>query len=303
MHVILLGTAAGGGFPQWNCWCPTCRIARVTPRLAHPRTQSSIAFSADGARWFLGNASPDVREQLRQLPPPAGGVNGMRYVPVEGIVLTDAELDHTLGVTLLREGRLLQLITTPAVLRTVTDDSRILPVTQAFATVQTVTAAVGTPVELRYRDGSASGLTVEFLAVKGDAPRFASREEDGHTVAAIVSDAKGASFAFVPGCGELTPALLDRLGRCALVLFDGTFWTDDEMVRLGIGDRPGSAMGHLPLSGDEGSLWTLSELRSHTKVYTHINNTNPILLEQSAEREAVEAAGVVVGMDGMRFEL
>src|SRR5512142_87383 len=127
MHVILLGTAAGGGFPQWNCWCPTCRIARDDPARAHARTQSSIAVSADGVRWFLGNASPDVREQITRLP--HREVTGVRHVPVEGIVLTDAELDHTLGVTLLREGRQLQIIATQAVIRTIAEDSRILPVT------------------------------------------------------------------------------------------------------------------------------------------------------------------------------
>src|SRR6476659_6417746 len=164
VRVILLGTAAGGGFPQWNCWCPTCRIARDDPALAHPRTQSSIAVSADGVRWFLGNASPDVREQITRLP--RAEVTGVRHVPVEGIVLTDAELDHTLGVTLLREGRLLQLIATPAVIRTIAEDSRILPVTQAFAVVQTVEIPLGEATPLVYRDGTQSGLTVEMKAVR-----------------------------------------------------------------------------------------------------------------------------------------
>ena len=302
MHVILLGTAAGGGFPQWNCWCPTCRIARESPARARPRSQSSIAFSTDGVRWFLGNASPDVREQLGHLP--LAPVQGVRHVPVEGIVLTDAELDHTLGVTLLREGRLLQLIATPAVIRTIAEDSRILPVTQAFATVQIAEVALGETTPLAYRDGTPSGLTIEMRAVRGDAPRFARKEEVGHTVAAFITESTtGKSCAFVPGCGGLGPKLLSRLGEADLLLFDGTFWTEDELVRLDISTRPASSMGHVPVSGAEGSLAALSQLSCGTKVYTHINNTNPMLIESSPERAAVEAAGMVVGMDGMRFEI
>lgn len=302
MRVILLGTAAGGGFPQWNCWCPTCRIARENPERARPRSQSSIAFSADGARWFLGNASPDVREQLSHLP--HGAVKGVRHVPVEGIVLTDAELDHTLGIALLREGRLLQLIATAAVMHTIAEDSRVLPVTEAFATVQLVEVDLGDATPLVYRDGSPSGLTVEMKAVRGDPPRFARQEEVGHTAAAFVRDAQtGASFAFVPGCGGLGPKLLSRFDEVDLLLFDGTFWTNDELSRLDISDRPALAMGHVPISGADGSLAALSQLSCRQKVYTHINNTNPMLVETSAERAAVEAAGMIVGMDGMRFEI
>ena len=302
MHVILLGTAAGGGFPQWNCWCPTCRIAREDPARARPRTQSSIAFSADGVRWFVGNASPDVREQLAHLP--HAPVAGVRHVPVEGIVLTDAELDHTLGIALLREGRLLQLIATPAVLRTIAEDSRILPVTQAFATVQTSEVGLGEPTPVDYRDGSPSGLTIEMKAVRGDAPRFARKEEVGHTVAAFITEsASGKSVAFVPGCGGLGPKLLSRLDQVDLLLFDGTFWTEDELIRLDISTRPASSMGHVPISSPEGSLAVLSQLSCGQRVYTHINNTNPMLVESSPERAAVEAAGMIVGMDGMHFEL
>jgi pyrroloquinoline quinone biosynthesis protein B len=302
MHVILLGTAAGGGFPQWNCWCPTCRIARDEPARAHSRTQSSIAFSADGVRWFLGNASPDVREQLAQLP--RAEVAGVRHVPVEGIVLTDAELDHTLGVTLLREGRQLQIIATPAVIRTIAEDSRVLPVTQAFAVVETVEITLGETTPLDYRDGTPSGLTIEMKAVRGDPPRFARKEEVGHTVAAFITDsASGKSCVFVPGCGGLGPKLLARLNEAELLLFDGTFWTDDELIRLGISDRAASAMGHVAISGPEGSLAVLSQLDCRQKVYTHINNTNPMLIEQSPERAAVEGAGMLVGMDGMHFEI
>src|SRR3954447_1463110 len=158
MHVVLLGTAAGGGFPQWNCWCPTCRSGRSQPHRAIPRTQSSAAVSADGERWFLLNASPDVRAQLACLPGLRPG--GVRHVPVEGIVITDAELDHTLGIVLLREARKLQLYATSAVRSILERDSRLLPVTQAFAEVVVTEMPLKIRIPLRYRDGQTSGISV-----------------------------------------------------------------------------------------------------------------------------------------------
>ncbi len=303
MQIILLGTAAGGGFPQWNCWCPSCRVARRDPGRARPRTQSSAAVSADGDRWFLLNASPDVREQLARLPSPAP--EGMRHSPVAGVVATDAELDHTLGIVLLREGRRVRLYLTCAVREVLEHDSSILPVTRAFADVDVVELpAQGGPVPLAYPDGGPSGLTVETFPVPAGPPRFASQELRGHTVGLSLRDAAtGGACAFVPGCGGLDDALLARLDAAALVLFDGTFWTDDELIRLGIGDRTARQMDHLPVSGPGGSLEQLARLRGPRRVYTHINNTNPMLVEDSPERAQVERAGLVVGMDGMRFEV
>lgn len=302
MDVILLGTAAGGGFPQWNCWCPPCRIARTDPARAHPRSQSSAAVSADGQRWFLLNASPDVRDQLRHLdgrPPDA-----LRHVPVEGIVPTDAELDHTLGIALLREGRRLALYATRAVLEVLNHDSRIVPVTFAFARVAEHELALDAPVELRYHDGGGSGLLVTPFAVPGDPPRFARRDLPGHTVGLLVTDrATGGTLAFVPGCGGLDPALAARLAPADLLLFDGTFWADDEMIRLGLSERTARQMDHLPVSGAGGSLAVLRRLPCARKVYTHINNSNPMLVEDSPERAAVMEAGIQVGDDGMRFRL
>jgi pyrroloquinoline quinone biosynthesis protein B len=303
MQIILLGTAAGGGFPQWNCWCPGCRIARGEPRRARPRTQSSAAVSADGRRWFLLNASPDVRDQLARLPvvPP----DGPRYLPVAGVVATDAELDHTLGIVLLREGRRLRLYLTCAVRQVLERDSSILPVTRAFAALEVIELPpLGGPVPLTYDDGSPSGLTVETFPVPAGPPRFASEDLPGHTIGLVLRDAATlGSCAFVPGCGGLDDALLARLDRVTLALFDGTFWTDDELIRLGIGDRTARQMDHLPVSGPAGSLEQLSRLRTPHRVYTHMNNTNPMLVEDSAERAEVERVGLVVGMDGMRFEV
>ena len=287
MHVVLLGTAAGGGFPQWNCWCPICRVGRTAPHRASKRSQSSVAVSLDGERWFLLNASPDVREQLDL--PARANAGWHPPCPVQGIVTTDAELDHTLGIVLLREARQLQLYTTRAVRRILEHDSRILPVTQAFAQVEVVEMPLEAEVPLRYRDGSPSGLTILPFSVPAGPPRFAGEDRPGHTVGLILRDqAGGGSCAYVPGCGGLDQPLLQRLGETDLLLFDGTFWTDDELISLGIGDRRAREMDHQPVSGPSGSLSQLAGLARPTKVYTHINNTNPMLLEGSPERAQVE---------------
>jgi len=302
VQVILLGTAAGGGFPQWNCWCPTCRIARREPARARPRSQSSAAVSADGRRWFLLNASPDVHAQLARIPGPEP--RGMRHVPIEGVVLTDAELDHTLGIVLLREGRYLQLYATPAAQSVIERDSSMLPVTRAFAEVRVEPLAIGGSTALGYRDGCPAGLTVTAFPVPAGPPRFASEDLPGHTVGLLVrDDATGGVCAFVPGCGGLDRTLLDRLAGAELVLFDGTFWTDDELIALGIGQRTARAMDHLPVSGPDGSLEQLAALPARHRVYTHINNTNPMLIEDSPHRLEVERHGLTVGADGMRFTL
>ena len=302
VQVILLGTAAGGGFPQWNCWCPTCRVGRRDPARAQPRSQSSAAVSADGRRWFLLNASPDVHAQLGRLPVPEP--EGMRHVLVEGIVLTDAELDHTLGVVLLREGRYLQVYATPAVQSVIEHDSSLLPVTRAFAQVRLESLALGEAAALAYRDGCPAGLSVTAFAVPAGPPRFASQELPGHTVGLLVRDeATGGTCAFVPGCGGLDRTLLDRLRTAEVVLFDGTFWSDDELIGLGIGERTARQMDHLPVSGPDGSLERLAALPGRQKVYTHINNTNPMLIEDSPQRLLVQRLGLQVGADGMRFTL
>jgi len=259
--------------------------------------------SADGARWFLLDASPDVREQIAALP--TARTTEPRHVPVEGIVLTDAELDHTLGIELLREGRALHLWATGSVLGTLERDSRVLPVTRAFACVDvTVLEADGMPAPLRYRDGAPSGLSVEAFAVAGDPPRFASANEPGHTVGVLVHDGiTGGTCAFVPGCADLDDAVAGRLSGADVALLDGTFFTDDEPQRFGLGDRTATQMGHAPISGGSGTLARFAGLPCRHKVYTHINNTNLVLLEDSIERRAVERAGVVVGRDGMTFEI
>jgi pyrroloquinoline quinone biosynthesis protein B len=275
-------------------------VGRSDPRRAFRRTQSTAAVSADGERWFLLNASPDIRDQVACLPGPIP--TGVRHVPVEGIVTTDAELDHTIGIALLREARYLQLYATPAVRSILELDSRLLPVTRAFADVEVTQTPVGQRVPLRYRDGQPSGISVEPFAVPAGPPRFAPHAPPGHTVGLVLRDeSTGGSCAFVPGCGDLDRVLLDRLGETDLVLFDGTFWSDGELVTLGISDRRAREMDHMPVSGEDGSLYRLARLERPRKLYTHINNTNPMLIEDSPERAAVEQAGLQVGSDGMGF--
>ena len=303
MHITLLGTAAGGGFPQWNCWCACCRIARDNPQAAWPRTQSSVAVSRDGQRWFLLNASPDVRDQIRRLPVTSQPTT-IRHVPIEGVVLTDAELDHSLGVVLLREARRLPVFATSAIRRVLEQDSKILPVTRAFADVPTTDLPLNEPVPLCNRDGSSSGLSVEAFPVPAGPPRFASDDGEGHTVGLTLrEDATNRTCAFVPGCGGLSPALVDRLSKADVLLFDGTFWTDDEPVAVGISDRTAREMDHLPVGGAGGSLEQLRALPCAYRVYTHINNTNPMLLESSDERASVTSQGLIVGYDGLYITL
>lgn len=297
MRVVLLGTAAGGGFPQWNCFCPTCRVARETPARAHPRSQSSMAVSADGERWYLCNASPDVRDQLRWLMRgvmPAKGT--YRHVPIEAVILTDAELDHTLGVALLREARKLTVYATEAVEHVLTHDSCLLPTTRAFAEVTVERLPLNAEVPL------GNGLTVEAFSVPGDPPRFARESHAGHTVGLVLREmSTKKSVVFAPGCGAIDDDVRKRVKSADLVLFDGTFWTDDELIALGISSSTARAMGHVPISGSGGSLEALSAITAARRVYTHINNSNPILIEDSPERRAVIDAGLIVGTDGAEF--
>jgi pyrroloquinoline quinone biosynthesis protein B len=244
-----------------------------------------------------------VREQLRWVRP-AEAPEGIRDVPIEGVVVTDAELDHSLGIVLLREAGRLPLYATRPVARILDADSRLLAVTRAFSEVPLTELSPDAPASLLCRDGSSSGLSVEAFHVPAGPPRFATDDEQGHTVGLFVrNQASGASCAFVPGCGGLDKVLLERLAGADALLFDGTFWTDDELVTLGVGTRTARQLDHLPISGRDGSLERIAALPCRHRIYTHINNTNPILLEHSPEREIVTRAGVTVGYDGLRLTL
>jgi pyrroloquinoline quinone biosynthesis protein B len=193
---------------------------------------------------------------------------------------------------------------TPAVRSILECDSRFLPITRAFSDVPVTELSLTTSVPLAYRDGSASGLAVSAFSVPGGRPRFASREEPGHTVGFMVHEtARRLVCAFVPGCGDLDAALIDRFAQADALFFDGTFWAEDELIALGVGTRTARELDHVPISGSGGSLERLAALPCPHRIYTHINNTNPILLEGSPERTAVDRAGIVVGFDGLRLSL
>ena len=301
MRLRVLGAAAGGGFPQWNCGCPGCRAVRDGSRPATPRTQSSIAISPDGDRWWLVNASPDVRAQLADTP--ALHPLGDRGTPLQGVLLTDAEIDHTLGLVLLREGGGVHLHATAATHRTLREGTGLLPTLERFCPVTWTEVVPGAAHDL-------GGLSYRaFDAPTGKHDRFAPSGAVGTTGAGRVvgyrftDTGSGRVAVYLPGVQALTPEVLDEIAGADLLLVDGTTWHDDELVRLGLAAKTAHDMGHLHVGGPGGSLDVLAALDLPRIVYVHINNTNPILLEDSDERAEVEKAGVTVGHDGLELEV
>ena len=298
MKVRVLGSAAGGGFPQWNCHCPTCEAAR-TGAEARPRTQSSIAVRGDEGPWFLANASPDLRQQLEALG--ADRVDGVRGAPVAGILLTDAEIDHTAGLLLLRESSSpIRVYGSDAVRRALTDGYPVLPMLDGFCGAEWNPLEPGRAVAIE-----GSSLVVESFAAGGDPPRYL--EGTGVDVEAsglVFRDrATGGVLTYVPGLARLDGEVLERMAGSSVVLVDGTFWRDDELAQLGISERTARQMGHVPLSGPDGTLAAFAKLQGPRMILVHINNTNPVLLERSPERDAVLRAGVEVAHDGLEVEL
>jgi len=306
MRAVVLGAAAGGGFPQWNSDAPACRRARQGDAAATPRTQTSVAVSADGKAWFLLNAAPDVRQQIEATPElhPAGGV---RCSPIAGVVLTGGDVDAIAGLLVLRE-RHAFTVSAPAPVLAVLAANPIFDVlARDLVTRQVV--ALDTPTALRLPDGTESGLTLTLRAVPGKVPLYLEQDdampalaEDGRSVAAEIDDGH-ARLLFVPGCAAMTEALAARLDGADLVLFDGTLWRDDEMLRAGIGRKTGRRMGHMSVSGPDGTIAAFAGIKVRQKVLLHINNSNPVLLADSPERAQAEAAGWIVAEDGMRFAL
>jgi pyrroloquinoline quinone biosynthesis protein B len=306
MRVRVLGSAAGGGFPQWNCRCPTCEAAR-TGTAALPRTQSSIAVRGADGPWVLANASPDLPRQLEGLAsdhraePAAGRASGVRVAPVAAVLLTDAEIDHTTGLLLLRESAAaIDVYGSDGVRRALTDGFPVLPMLAEFCGVRWHTLEPGRAVAL---DGSS--LEVESFPAGGDAPRYLARDGGELEATGLVFRDRGTGgvLTYVPGLARLDDETRDRLAVSDVVLVDGTFWRDDELVRLGISERTAHQMGHVPLSGPGGTLETLAHLQRPRVILVHINNTNPVLLERSPERDAVLRAGIEVAYDGLEVEL
>jgi pyrroloquinoline quinone biosynthesis protein B len=298
MRVRVLGSAAGGGFPQWNCHCGTCEAARAGVR-ARPRTQSSLAIRGDDGPWFLVNASPDARQQLETLALPH--VDGVRAPPIAGVLLTDAEIDHTAGLLLLREsGTPVRVFGSAGVERALRHSYPVLEMLERYcgAEWQTLEPGRAWPLE-------GSSLAVEPFDVGGDAPRYLSGSDIDLQASGFVfrDRASGGVVTYVPGLARLDDGVLARFAASDLVLVDGTFWRDDELARLGISARSARDMGHVPLSGPGGTLEALAGLQRPRKALVHINNTNPILFEDSPEREAVLRAGVEVAYDGLEVHL
>jgi pyrroloquinoline quinone biosynthesis protein B len=293
VRVRVLGSAAGGGFPQWNCRCEVCEVARAGAR-ARPRTQSSIAIRSGDGPWFLVNASPDLRQQLATLDSPHTG--GVRTAPVAGVLVTDAEIDHTAGLLLLREAAApVRVFGVAGIERALTEGFPVLPMLAHFCGAEWQTLEPGRTQPLD------STLSVEPFPAGGDAPRYLTGVE--LEASGLVFSDSGAVVTYVPGLARWDDDVVAWVAASDLVLVDGTFWRDDELPRLGISQRTAQDMGHVPLSGPGGTLAVLAGLARPRKVLVHINNTNPILLEDSAERAEVVRAGVEVAYDGLEVDL
>jgi pyrroloquinoline quinone biosynthesis protein B len=299
LKVRVLGSAAGGGFPQWNCGCLNCREARRGSGRARPRTQESIAVSADGVSWFLINASPEIRAQIEGCPdlwPRAE-----RHSPIAGILLTNGDLDHCLGLLSLRESHPLILYATESVSAGFSEDNVLYRTLQRFPEQVTWRRLdVG-------REQPLGDLRVTAIPAPGKLPLHLEGRRapsPGDNVGFVIRDGAGHKLAYFSGIAGPSPEVEAALRGADIVFFDGTFWSSGELITLGLGTRRAEEMAHWPVGGPEGSLKFLSRSgQGRVDVYIHVNNTNPILLEDSPERRAVEDAGVKVAYDGMEFNL
>lgn len=307
LRVLVLGSAAGGGFPQWNCNCKVCQRARAGEPEAAPRTQSSLAVSADGHHWYLLNASPDLRQQINANPT-LHPKQGLRHSPIAGVVLTNGDIDHVAGLLTLRENSPLAIYATARVQAALNRNSVFNVLNPDF--VERREAEMGRPFALATRDGIAAGLAIEMFAVPGKVALYLEDANAGPDFGTMPGDTvglrvesveSGAHFFYIPGCAAMNADLTRRLTGASLVLFDGTLWRDDEMVEAGIGVKTGARMGHISISGRDGSIAAFENLGVSRKVFIHINNSNPVLLDDSPERAAVVAAGWNVAFDGMEF--
>lgn len=302
MIVRVLGSAAGGGLPQWNCRCRNCEDARAGNGAVRPRSQSSIAVSATGERWLLVNVSPDVRTQLQGLVATANG--RVRHSPVAAVLLTDAELDHSAGLLLLREGGRLTVHGTPFV-REALASIGLLGTVSSYLHLEWVALTPGERIDVTDEARQSLGLTVESFAVDADPPLHwrGGTPVEGAVVGLRIhpAGAPERALVYVPGAADLSDDLRGRFGTEDVLLWDGTFWTSDELVRLGVSRRDARAMGHLPIAGDSGALDRFRDVRVARKVFVHINNTNPVLREDSPERRQVAQAGWEVAFDGMEI--
>lgn len=309
MKIRVLGSAAGGGYPQWNCNHPNSRRARGRDPAASPRTQSSLAVSANEREWVLFNASPDLRQQINQNPI-LHPKQGLRDSPIKAVVLTNADVDHVAGLLSLRESQPLRIYATQRVLQVLQANSIFNVLNPEYVRREamvlekpvTILAPAGTDAGIRVVPFSVPGKVALWLENPDQGPDFGTVKED--TIALEVRDSLDEiKFFYVPACANMTPALRERLRRASLVFFDGTLWRDDEMIVSGVGIKTGKRMGHMSVSGDEGALAEFKDLDVARKVFIHINTTNPILLGDSEECAVVNAAGWEVSWDGMDIQI
>lgn len=303
MKILVLGSAAGGGFPQWNCNCRNCAGVRDGSVRALPRTQSSIAVSANGVDWVLFNASPDILTQIRANPALQPG-RALRDTGIAGVVLIDAQIDHTTGLFMLREGKPLDVWCTPQVREDLTTGNPVFNVLSHFCTVR------WQPVDVQpgqtcpsFAIPGAAGLRFTPVPLSSKAPPYSPHREDPHpgdNIGLWIEDeASGYRVFYAPGFGAMEDHLDPFLAESDCVMLDGTFWTDDELIRLGIAPKTARAIGHLPQSGPGGMIELLARYPRPRKVLIHINNTNPILDEDSPERAELTCAGIKLAHDGM----
>jgi len=298
LTAIVLGSAAGGGFPQWNCRCPVCRLAWAGDPRVRPRTQASLAVSANGEDWILVNASPDLPEQVRRASAlhPRGKTRGS---PIRAILLTGAEIDQVAGLLSLREREPFILYASASALSLIEGNSVFGVLPPAMVARRTIRSGESYALP--------GNLQAEFFAVPGKAPLYVEGEDPETTsetagTMGVEIRAGGARLAYIPGAAAVTAEMQRRLGRADVVFFDGTLFKDDEMIATETGRKTGRRMGHMPIDGIGGSLHALEGLRAR-RIYVHINNTNPILVEGSPERAHVTAHGWEVAEDGLEVAL
>jgi pyrroloquinoline quinone biosynthesis protein B len=304
VRLRVLGSAAGGGSPQWNCGCPNCSGLRRGDPGIRARSQASAVVSADEKQWFLLNASPDVRTQLESFA--ALHPRTLRDTPLGGVALTNGDVDACLGLFVLREDQPLSIFATKTVVQGLREHNVLTRTLERHSDHFTWTLLAADEPRPLVGAGGPSGLSIEAIPVPGKVPlhlegQMAPTAEDN--VALRFRDPRGTTLLFAPSVGGWSEALEQAARTADLLLFDGTFFSDDELIRLGLGQRRARDMAHWPLGGAEGSLRWLAQLPCRRKLLIHINNTNPILREDAAERAELAAAGVEVGHDGLEVTL
>lgn len=305
MRIHVLGSGAGGGFPQWNCNCENCSRLRRGDIKASPRTQSSIAVSSNGVDWVLFNASPDIRAQLMAFPvmQPA---RALRDTAICAVVLMDSQIDHTTGLLMLREkGSPLDVYCTEMVQQDLTSGFPLFKVLEHYCTVNWHPLSVDD--DESFAIPSADGLRFTAVPLKSEAPPYSPHRHNtqpGDNIGMGIEDTTtGKRLFYAPGLGAIEPHLKPWLENADCLLIDGTFWTEDEMSQRGVGTKPASRMGHLAQSGDSGMLSFLKPLKKPRKILIHINNTNPMLDENSSQRAELTQAGIEVAHDGLDITL